>query len=315
MSDPREIFRLYADQLSVLSITGLGGGGFEPEAQEFQIRVERGAVFPLARGAAKSPAIEICALIEPLIVAAPVAADIPVVDRAGGARAVYRPLLVYCWVQAFGLVYETLPRAEFGRWEEALRTWCEAIEGRLGRENWPVGPLPAAHGDLYGEMLWTALALHHAGKLLIRDAWTDLAADAFGHLARRQQGSGAFLAAGVSDNPETHWYHELVILHAAASFAVATEDRALAAGVARATEYHLNETQPDHATNQPWGLFGFIWNEKTRGIAEGMIHAMSAHAALTEDATPQAVSGVSLMLVADVLYCLGLFLPESYERK
>ena len=43
--------------------------------------------------------------------------------------------------------------------------------------------------------------------------------------APAQQPSGAYLDAGPADNPETRWYHELAILHAAASYAVAAEDR------------------------------------------------------------------------------------------
>src|SRR5205807_2662494 len=153
------------------------------------------------------------------------------------------------------------------------------------------------------EACWTALALQVAGKLFIRDAWTDLAGDVFGRLARRQRAGGAFLSADLSDNPQTRWYHELVILHAAASHAVQAEDRALAAAVARATRFHVNETQPDHATHQPWALFAFIWDPQARPLADGLLHNLSLHATGEESASP-----LTLMLLADALYCLKLFL-------
>ena len=150
-----------------------------------------------------------------------------------------------------------------------------------------------------------ALTLQVAGKLFIRDAWTDLAADVFGKLVRRQQESGAFLLAGLSDNPEAHWFHELVILHAAAGYAAQTEDRALASAVARATQFHLKETQPDHATHQPWGLFAFLWNPDTRLLGEGMLQAAAQSPGL--NAESPGVSDLTLMLLADALYCLRLF--------
>src|SRR6185503_7774905 len=123
--------------------------------------------------------------------------------------------------------------------------------------------------------VWMALALFVAGKVFVRDAWLDLASDTFGRLLRGEPNRSTFLLATASDNPETLWYHELVILHAAGSYAVQAEDRTLAAAVARNTVFHLNETQPDHATAQPWALFPFIWNPKTRVFAEWMLHTAS----------------------------------------
>src|SRR5260221_299427 len=86
------------------------------------------------------------------------------------------------------------------------------------------------------------------GPATVRDAWVDLASDAFGRLPRSQQESGEFLASGPSDNPDARVYDELVLLHAAADYAVQAEDRPVAAAVARAGEFHLRQTQPDHAT-------------------------------------------------------------------
>jgi hypothetical protein len=165
----------------------------------------------------------------------------------------------------------------------------------------PVGgddAIPASRGDLAADAAWTAAALFLAGKVFIRDAWTDLAGDAFGRITRSQRQSGAFLVTTASDNPEPAWYHELAILHAAASYAVHSEDRGVARTVARAAQFHQNETQPDHATAQPWGLFAFVWNPATRPTADQLLHA----------AALQPPDGVSLILLADALYCLRLFL-------
>jgi hypothetical protein len=161
---------------------------------------------------------------------------------------------------------------------------------------------PAERGASVAEAAWTALALQTAGKIFVRDVWIDLASDTFGRLARAQQPSGAFLAAGGSANPELTWYHELCILHAVAGYAVRAEDRNAARAVARSTEFHQNETQPDHATAQPWGLFAFMWNPATRPLADQLLHTATLNRA------GEARDGVSLILLADALYSLRLFL-------
>lgn len=263
------------------------------------VQVERGLVFPSVIGrTATGQLADVDRLIE--ISKSEDLPHVAVVDRGGHHRAVYKPLLVYCWLQAFRQVYETLPRVEFGRWEEGLNAWCNLLEAELTEIDWPPDGLTAARGTSAAEAAWMALCLHVAGKVFIRDPWTDLAADAFGRLMRGQQPGGAWLRTSPSDNPETHWYHELVVLHAAASYAVQAEDRPLSAAVAKNTAFHLNETQPDHATTQPWGIFAFLWNPDTRPLADGLLHATTVQ-------NPSG-GGVSFMLLADALYCLRLFL-------
>lgn len=270
---------------------------FSPTLEsETSIQVERGIVLPrVMKGGGDGGVVE--RLIE---VTATSAIDrLAVIDQSGHHRPVYRPLLVYSWLQAFRVVYETLPRSQFGRWEEGLRPWCDLLEAELGDAS--LAPMSASRGGVASEAAWTALALHVAGKVYVRDAWTDLAGDTFGRITRAQQPNGTFLQADAADNPEPNWYHELTILHAAASYAVQAEDRSVAAAVARAANYHLAETQPDHATGQPWGLFAFIWAPATRPLADQLLHAMT----LTQ---PGGTQGVPLMLLADALYCLRLFL-------
>jgi len=266
------------------------------------VQVERGVVFPaaLTNAGLLPPYVDRLLEVGGLL-------PVTVVDRGGQQRPVYRSLLVYAWLQAFRAAYETLPRAEFGRWEAGLRPWCDALEARVGEIELPVDGIPAATGAAAAEVCWAAAALHVAGKLLVRDAWTDLASSVFGRLTKAQRPTGAFLRASLSDNPETLWYHELVILHAAAAYAVQSEDRPLAAAVRRNTEWHMNETQPDHATTQPWGLFAFLWNPDTHPVADALLHAAQTQ-------QPAGLDGVSLILLADALYSLSLF-PGTGEKR
>jgi hypothetical protein len=284
---------------------------FVAEAEDpSSIQVERGLVFP---SALLDPRGADVAAVEPLIEISTSdrLGSLAIVDRSGHHRPVYRGLLVYSWLQAFALTYETLPQSQFGRWEEALRAWCDLLEGELGQIEWLAGPMPAGRGSSATESAWMGLALHVAGKVFVRDAWTDLASDTFGKLVRSHLSiktrvassgmpgegvSGPFLLATASDNPETHWYHELVLLHAAASYAVQAEDRTVAAAVARNAEFHLIETQPDHGSTQPWAVFAFLWHPKTRSLADQLLHNASTQP-----------SGISLMLLADALYSLERF--------
>ena len=299
--------QLIVGLLNASSRTDFEASSFGSESEDaHRIQVERGITFlqfllnPKETAQAIEPAER---MIE--ISRASSLGRVVVVDRTGHTRPVYRPLLTYCWMQAFRLGYELVPRAEFGRWEEATRAWCDDLEIRLGEFVWPASDLPAAIGDRAAEICWIALTLHVAGKVFIRDAWTDLAGDVFGKLVRRQRDSGAFLTTTLSDNPETHWFHELVILHAAASYAVQAEDRPLAAAVIRATRFHQNETQPDHATHQPWGLFAFLWNPDTRPTADELLSTLQIREDNTSDESQ--INGITLMLLADALYCLRLF--------
>jgi hypothetical protein len=263
------------------------------------VRVERGIVYPQVvidpKHADLSPAERIIELA-----GSDRLSSIAVVDRADHHRPVYTGLLVYSFVQTYRIAYEMLSASAFGRWEEGLRPWCDMLESELTNVDWPETGMPGSRGANASEAVWMALALFVAGKVFVRDAWTDLASDTFGRLLRGQPNRSTFLIASPSDNPETLWYHELTILHAAASYAVQSEDRTLAAAVARNTLYHLNETQPDHATAQPWGLFAFLWNPKTRMLADQLLHSVSVQ-------HPDQRDGVSLMLLADALYCLRLF--------
>ena len=61
--------------------------------------------------------------------------------------------------------------------------------------------IPAARGGDAVRAAWTALALLVAGRVFIRDAWTDLAGDTFGRLTRAQTPSGGWLLAGAPYYP------------------------------------------------------------------------------------------------------------------
>jgi hypothetical protein len=90
-----------------------------------------------------------------------------------------------------------------------------------------------------------------------------------------------------------------MILHAAADYALAAQDRAVAAVAARSAGFQLTATRPDHAAHEPWGLFALIWNPATRPLADRILCGVT-------DAHPFP-SHLNLMLLADALYSLAAF--------
>ncbi len=216
----------------------------------------------------------------------PAADDADVADAAGHRRPVYRPLLAYARLTA-AVVRGGPPHA--------VTMWPD-----------PAVAFTAANGGAASAAVWSALAMHLSHVADARQTWPRMAAYVFTRLVEGQQANGSFLRTTPADNPETHWFHELVTLHAAADYAWLTGDPAVAAAVSRAAHYHLNETETDHATGQPWGLPAFVRDDAVSPVADAMLHAVSAH-------QPAGPTGVALFLLADTLY--GLARPSLMENR
>jgi hypothetical protein len=271
---------------------------FVPQAEsDDAIQVERGILFPAVLMRAPASVAQSC--IDRLV--QPGARDLSsysIVDQLGHRRPAYRGLLVYAALQALRLTDANQPDLENG-----LRPWAELMAAELARVEWPPDPtesLPAAWGIAATDAAWNGLALYVAANVYAEKQWSDLAIATFNQFVRRQLPGGPFLAARPSDNPETHWYQELVLLHAAASYAIQSRDAAVTAAVARNAEFHFAQTQPDHATNQPWGLPAFMLHPSTQPLADQLLHSATALAGAGGAAT----SGVTSILLGDALYCL-----------
>lgn len=119
----------------------------------------------------------------------------------------------------------------------------------------------------------------------------------FRDLLAVQQPSGALLPNDPLVNPEIRWYHELVLLQAVGTYGWITGDVHALEAADRAAEYHLRETQPDHATAEPWGLLAFIHNPNTHLLADQLLHNVQIQ-------HPDGPRGVTRILLADTLLCL-----------
>lgn len=170
-----------------------------------------------------------------------------------------------------------------------LSAWVTLFQSSLDAARWQLPPTAARGAEATG-LAWDALAL---GSLT---EWARVA-PMFAQLREHQLPTGQLLATTPSDNPETHWFHELVLLHAAASYAGRTNDEALRQTTLRAAEYHQDETQPDHATTQPWALLPMIQNPHTHPLADQLLHA-------TTTQHPTTLAGVPQLLLTDTLTLL-----------
>ena len=193
---------------------------------------------------------------------------------------------------------------------------------------------PASAGDavrrLDGERAWRWAATmtynYHAhagpdgrfaaddGAGAAADAWDDLAELAWCRAAGRtgdcdsirrviasQDDRGTFLRfdGNAGDNPEPWWYHELVLLHAVSSYALLTSDAAALHSAKRAAAFHHAETQPDHATGQPWGVHAFLLDLETSPTADLLLLAAGVNGA-------GGLSAVSRILLADAAVCVSV---------
>jgi hypothetical protein len=180
------------------------------------------------------------------------------------SRAAHQPLILYSRL----LVMEVT-----GRMDARILDTIETLDGSI----------------------WSSLILQIAGDFFDRPMWIEQARLAFECLVAKQRPTGEFLPPDASVHPETRWYDELVILHAAASYEVRVPGPAIRSAVTRSAQYHLNEIQPDHATAEPWGLLAFVQHAPV--LADQVLHAMAMQ-------YPQGITGVPLLLLVDVLYGL-----------
>jgi hypothetical protein len=67
-------------------------------------------------------------------------------------------------------------------------------------------------------------------------------------------------------------YDELCAIHAAYNAARWSGDERMMEQVRRAVRWHVGNTQPDHATSEPWGLAAFAALDETGTFAEQQLH-------------------------------------------
>ena len=192
----------------------------------------------------------------------------------------------------FGLVFSTLVNAgepgDGSRWHSVAK-----------RQAADVGALTAFEGSAAVAGAWAAVGL------LDPSIAAPEAEGVFRRLVDEQQPAGHFLKVTPEDQLEPWWYHELVLLQAVASAAKRVRDQSfaaeLSAAAGRAVRHHLAETQPDHATNRPWGVNAFLdaaaQNPDALPFVDSLLHGASFPTA----AGVAGLDEVSALILADAV--------------
>lgn len=195
-------------------------------------------------------------------------------DPAGHGRDVYYPLALHVCLSAFARHYESLPARLWGRCEEALG---RAVEPARWVGDYTDTPPPPQATAL---VLWLALCLLDFALAVGRDVDVELA-DAVVHQVVKRPGPGFSLhprgESAEDESLDTWTYRELCGLHALADLALLRRNRGWSQRVEQVALHHLQNTQPDHATRQPWAVFAFLWSPRTRVFAEQLIHDATVH--------------------------------------
>ncbi|MEO0512401.1 MAG: hypothetical protein AAF108_05835 [Planctomycetota bacterium] len=183
----------------------------------------------------------------------------------------------------------------------AAAAWAEAFRDERGNRRRSDGALlarllgesalPAAPSDSLDVRLWTDAANS------VTDAAEDLVS---------ADGPLAPLADGVI---EVWTESELSGIQALRSLALAVERHDLAERALRAAAWHVDNTQPDNATNQPWAINVFAElasRPGTRGVEAEMYAQTLVHNALFPRGRPERFAACVMLEASRGLLAIGL---------
>lgn len=218
-------------------------------------------------------------------------------DSAGDRRDVYFPFVLHLHLRAFARRYEMLATADWMACEDNLPGCVTGVREAENHADRPVPPQATAR------VLWQALCLAEYADVSKRDVDMELA-DAVVHQAVSRPGEhGCLHPASPDESPDAWTYRELTGLHALANLALFRRNRTWACRVEEIAGYHLEHTQPDFTTTQPWAIFAGLWTERTAMFAEQQLHDVTSAQATSSGAydTHRPMVGMLLADAADAL--------------
>jgi len=96
---------------------------------------------------------------------------------------------------------------------------------------------------------------------------------------------------------------ELSALHALSRIATRSQDQSLVERVASAARFHLDETQPDNATNRPWSIHVFALIAVDDADPEADLYAQTLlHNCMVQSGRPDPLSA---LILTDAAECLA----------
>lgn len=226
-----------------------------------------------------------------------------VIDASGHSRPVYWAFVTHLHLAAFALRFESLPQSLWASCEEAI---TDAVEPARAVEAYTGAP---PDGAIVDQVLWQAVCLMEFASLTVRDVDMEIVDGVVDQIGLLAESDGALHERRADESLDAWTYRELCGLHALARLAVQRRNRAWARWVERIAIFHMDRTQPDHTTNQPWAVFAFLWSPKTRLFADQQIHDATSHGSLAATGRGEAshLTPLAGMLLADAASLAALF--------
>lgn len=231
------------------------------------------------------------------------------VDGAGHRREVYGPLVAHLVLSALTIGRSTAGTICGGNARQAIAALLAPLadDGRQDEEaRWDE---PGSAARVAGA-LWRAVAMLEAA-LLTNDHDAGLAAlGVIGRISQTPGPGGALHPQLPNDTPDAWVYRELTGLHALHLAAQITRETGWAVRCRQVAAYHLEHTQPDYTTYQPWALAVFAEDAGTAVFAEQQFHDVQTHLAI-EGAGGALLPG---LLLADAAASLSGRMVTGWSR-
>lgn len=162
--------------------------------------------------------------------------------------------------------------------------------------------LPPAHENPSADLqLWGCLLqLEQSAIKALPTAATDAALAQIDELLTRPGEGGSLHRMNADESLDGWTWRELVGLHALAHVCVLAPSPMRLNRLQEVASYHLDNTQPDNTTNQPWGLPGFVLGGAVT-LAEQQLHDVLAHATTLASRRPPLLTGLLLADAARLL--------------
>lgn len=228
------------------------------------------AVLPAARAVMAPDDAAVSALDGPMLLAT-LASERQWITLTGQQRPVYHPLAAHLVLRAVTRQRQTLNADQWAGVRTQVHALAAALEpGTPTRETLAVA-------------LWQHLARLEAAALTGDEPLRERAMHDVAALLAQSPAEGP-LHSQAADDQLDHWtYRELSGLHALANLALHAPETRWWQVVHRVARFHVEHTQPDYTTYEPWAVHAFLRWPKLAVFAEQQLHDTQTNLHVTGD--------------------------------
>lgn len=195
-----------------------------------------------------------------------------VVTLTGQHRPVYRPLAIHLALRALAVRRDALDAAALRDARAHVAALTRTLAGNdARREDVALG-------------LWSALCRFESGALLEDREGRDEALAHVDALLATMPAEGALHARSMDDQLDQWTYRELSGLHALVNLAWGASRSGWWEAAHRVAGFHLEHTQPDYTTYEPWAVHAFLCWPTMTVFADQQLHDVQAHRHVSEPA-------------------------------